>query len=117
MLIKVGLIIQNLLENINNTFTHFIDSELHPCPKFRDFAEIFYSYATVIFDLKMNRDDFQQAYVNMNINTYIYSLPEYSLAKTKKKEFPDRPFEFIAPIIILEGMKFYDDFLLKGISK
>jgi len=106
-----------MLENINNTFTHFIDSELHPCPKFRDFAEIFYNYATVIFDLKMNRDDFQQAYVNMNINTYIYSLPEYSLAKTKKKEFPDRPFEFIAPIIILEGMKFYDDFLLKGISK
>jgi hypothetical protein len=51
------------------------------------------------------------------INAYINSLPEYAAATLKRKESKDRPFEFIAPIIILEGMKFYDDFLLKGISK
>jgi hypothetical protein len=106
-----------MLENINDSFTHFINPNVHPCPKFRDFAEIFYNYATTIFGLKMNQDDFQQAYVNMNINSYIKSLPEYAAATLKRKESTDRPFEFIAPIIILEGMKFYDDFLLKGISK
>jgi hypothetical protein len=106
-----------MLENINDTFTHFINPNVHPCPKFRDFAEIFYNYATTIFDLEMKQKDFQQAYVNMNINSYIKSLPEYSAATLKRKESTDSPFEFIAPIIILEGMKFYDDFLLKGISK
>jgi hypothetical protein len=106
-----------MLENINDTFTHFINPNVHPCPKFRAFAEIFYNYATTIFGLKMNQEDFHQAYVNMNINSYIKSLPEYAAATLKRKESTDRPFEFIAPIIILEGMKFYDDFLLKGISK
>ena len=48
---------------------------------------------------------------NMNISAYIQNLPEYHKAKQSKGGF-----DFVAPIIVLEGMKFYDEFFLKGIN-
>lgn len=41
-----------------------------------------------------------------NINTYIQNLPEMQKARRQDK------FDYVAPIIILEGMKFYDEFLM-----
>ena len=41
-----------------------------------------------------------------NINTYIQNLPEVQKARRQDK------FDYVAPIIILEGMKFYDEFLM-----
>ena len=43
----------------------------------------------------------------MNISAYIVNTKEYRIAKTHKQ------FDFVAPVIILEGMKFYDDVLMK----
>lgn len=42
----------------------------------------------------------------VNINTYIQNLPEVQKARRQDK------FDYVAPIIILEGMKFYDEFLM-----
>ena len=47
---------------------------------------------------------------NMNINGYIQALPEYR--KAVQDMGPENKFDFVAPIIILEGMKFYDEVLL-----
>ena len=68
-----------------------------------------------------------QGLQNMNINSYITNLPEF--VDAMKKMAPQNSsggfgpsgggnqksekFGFVAPIIILEGMKFYDDFLMK----
>jgi hypothetical protein len=38
-------------------------------------------------------------------------MPEYRSAATQAKQNGE-PFNFVAPIIILEGMKFYDETLL-----
>ena len=50
----------------------------------------------------------------MNINGYIQALPEYRKAVQEKSS--NGKFDFVAPIIILEGMKFFDNVLLKKIS-
>ena len=41
-----------------------------------------------------------------NINTYIQNLPEMQKARRQDR------FDYVAPIIILEGMKFYDEYLM-----
>ena len=83
------------------------------CPKFMEFANIYFQVATGMFGLKMTQQDFMQGFNSMNINSYIKNLPEYRLAADNKSS--DK-FDFVAPIIILEGMKFMEDVLLKGIS-
>lgn len=47
----------------------------------------------------------------MNITSYIQNMPEFRVASREAKE-SGKPFNFVAPIIILEGMKFYDTTLL-----
>ena len=48
---------------------------------------------------------------NMNLTTYIQNMPEVRAAKQNQE------FDFVAPLIILEGMKFYDEYLLKGVCQ
>ena len=52
----------------------------------------------------------------MNIVQYVQNMPEY-LEAARDKEKNNGNFDFVAPIIILEGMKFYDDYLLKSLKK
>jgi hypothetical protein len=63
----------------------------------------------------MSQKEFMDGFKNMNIDSYVKQLPEYKLAETSRKA--DRPFDFSAPVIILEGMKFLEDVLLKKIDK
>jgi len=48
----------------------------------------------------------------MNIESYIRSLPDF-----RKGQEPQNSFDFVAPIIILEAIKFYEDHLIANISK
>ena len=48
----------------------------------------------------------------MSISGYVQNMPEFRSAKREAQE-GGKPFNFVAPIIILEGMKFYDNTLLK----
>ena len=50
----------------------------------------------------------------MELNRYIKEMPEYQVAM--KKEAPNKPFSFLYPPIVLEGMNFLDEFLLKKIK-
>ena len=80
-----------------------------------EFAGIFYQVATAVFGLKMSPDVFKNGFQNMNIDAYIRTMPEYYAAVNEKQK--GAKFDFVAPIIILEGMKFYDDVLVKGIAR
>lgn len=86
------------------------------CEKFMDFAAVFNTYAKHLYNLDrwMSQSDFIQGFKDMNINGYIQALPEYRKAVQEKSS--NGKFDFVAPIIILEGMKFFDNVLLKKIS-
>lgn len=87
-----------------------------PCKRFMDFAGVFYMYAKKMFGLKMTQSDFMQGFRNMQINNYIQNQPEFRAAKARSKG-TDGKFDYVNPIIILEGMKFYEDYLLKDIAR
>ena len=103
-----------MMENLGLYFMHSPEPGA-PCKKFMDFAGIFYQVATAVFGLKMTQEDFKNGFQNMNIDAYIRTMPEYYAAVEEKQK--GSKFDFVAPIIILEGMKFYDDVLLKGIVR
>lgn len=106
-------ITSEFMEHIGNYFMGPVDGTGEmTCKKFMDFTNVFYTYAKNLYNLdrKMNQSDFINGFKNMNINGYIQALPEYRKAVQDKG--PDNKFDFVAPIIILEGMKFYDEILL-----
>ena len=75
---------------------------------FYTFAGIFYKYVNGLFgrdmvDLKKMMNGINSM---ANINTYIQNLPEMQKARRQDR------FDYVAPIIILEGMKFYDEYLM-----
>lgn len=78
--------------------------------RFKDFCGSYYSVAQQYFNLRMTPEQFRNAWEEMNLVAYIKNMPEYQQALSA------RSFDFVAPILILEGMKFYDDFLLKYLS-
>lgn len=101
------------MEHIGNYFMGPVDGTGEmTCKRFMDFTNIFYSYAKSLYglDKKLNQNDFINGFKNMNINGYIQALPEYRKAVQEKDK--NNKFDFVAPIIILEGMKFYDEILL-----
>jgi hypothetical protein len=106
-------ITSEMMENLGLYFMHSPESG-QPCKKFMEFAAIFYQVATAVFGLKMSPETFKNGFQTMNIDAYIKTMPEYYAAQDEKQK--GAKFDFVAPIIILEGMKFYDDVLLKGIS-
>ena len=75
---------------------------------FYNFAGIFYKYVNGLFGKDMvDLPKMMNGIMSMaNINTYIQNLPEMQKARRQDK------FDYVAPIIILEGMKFYDEFLM-----
>lgn len=102
-----------MMSQIGQNFQQSQPANVFACTKFADFAYLFYQTATNLFGLKLSQNDFMEGFNNMNINNYIMNLPEYRKAQEAQKASGSAKFDFVAPIIILEGMKFYDDFLLK----
>ena len=81
-----------------------------------DFADVYFKIATGMFGLPLTQQDFMQGFNNMNIASYIKQLPEYKLAQESKQKGDSQEFDFIAPLIILEGMKFLEDVIYKKIA-
>ena len=103
------------MEHIGNYFLGPIDGAGEmTCKRFMDFSSIFYQYAKNLYklDAKLSQSDFINGFKNMDINSYIKSLPEYRKAIQRKGVDGSGKFDFVAPIIILEGMKFFDKVLL-----
>jgi hypothetical protein len=103
-----------MMEHIGDHFISSPQEGKHSCPKFMDFADLFFKVSSTKFGLMMNKQDFLVGFQDMNIESYIKSNPDYIEAQKKKG---DNKFDYVAPIIILEGMKFFEKHLLKGIQK
>lgn len=86
------------------------------CPKFREFAGTFYKFATGCLGFRFDRNIFNQGFENMNIDAYINNSNEFKQAY-HREQTNSGSFDYVAPIIILEGMKFYDEYLLPNLNK
>lgn len=105
-----------MLEYIGDRFICSPQTGKDACPKFMEFANIFFNAANDLFGLRMTKDDFLRGFNDMNIESYIKKQPEYINAQKRKMD-EQKKFDYVMPIIILEGMKFMEDHLLKGIQK
>ncbi|MFN8298384.1 MAG: hypothetical protein U0T75_04695 [Chitinophagales bacterium] len=105
-----------MMEYIGDYFISSPPTGQQPCPRFMDFADLFFKVSSTMFGLKMNQSDFMKGFHDMNIESYIKMDPDFIEAQKRKGEEQKR-FDFVAPIIILEGMKFFENHLLKGIQK
>lgn len=82
------------------------------CKKFIDFIYIFKNTARNC-GLKMTDNEFESGYEDMDMNNYIQTqLPEWG-KEMRACRNESREFDYVAPIIIIEGLKFYEDVLLK----
>ena len=105
-----------MMEYIGEYFISSPQQGQQPCPKFMDFADLFFKVSSSMFGLKMSPSDFMAGFQDMNIESYIKADPDFIEAQKRKKE-EQKKFDYVAPIIILEGMKFFENHLLKGIQK
>lgn len=97
-------------EMIESIGKYFYPTEPH-AENFRDFCKIFNNVAKQLFQIDVPNDYFERNAQNLNISQYVQNLPEF-LTASLNKDSKDGKFDFVAPIIMLEGMKFYDDYLL-----
>ena len=101
------------MEHLGTYFLAPMSADNKPtCKRFMDFTNVFFTYASRLYRLneKVNKNDFMMGFQAMNgIGSYIKKLPEYRKALQEKAQ---HGFGFVAPIIIIEGMKFYDEVLL-----
>ena len=95
-----------MMESLGNKF----NGSSSAGPRFRDFLGLFYKMAQQYFGLRINPSTINNALQDMNLSTYIRNTPEYLHAKRAEQ------FDFVSPILILEGSNFYKDFLLKNIG-
>lgn len=109
-------IIPEMVEHIGSHFLYIVEQGKAPCPRFMDFADLFYKVTSSMFGLKMTPGDFMAGFQDMNIENYIKAIPEFIEAH-KRKSKEQKKFDYVAPIIILEGMKFFEKHLLRGIQK
>ncbi|HTE01454.1 MAG TPA: hypothetical protein VK668_19340 [Mucilaginibacter sp.] len=104
-----------MIEHIGNHFINYPPQGSQPCPRFMDFADLFYKVSSSMFGLKMSPADFMAGFQDMNVENYIKGIPEF-IESQKRKVNEQKKFDYVAPIIILEGMKFFEKHLLKGIQ-
>jgi hypothetical protein len=99
-----------LMACMGNQLQFMPENPNQPCPRFMQFASMYFQIASEHFDLKATKNDFNDGFKNMNIASNITLLPEFKRAK-KEEEF-----DFVSPIIILEGVKFLEDVILQKMN-
>jgi hypothetical protein len=103
-----------MMEYLGSNFVCLPPAGKVPCPRFMDFADLYYKVASNMFGLKMSQADFMNGFNDMNIENYIKGEKDYIDAQKRKAD--QKEFDYVAPIIILEGMKFFENHLLKSIK-
>ena len=80
-------------------------------PRFDDFLGLFHQVAQQYLGANIRIEDMKRAEGGMELLSYIRNTQDYIRARQADK------FDFVAPILILEGLEFYEDFLLKNIEQ
>ena len=89
-----------------------LQSGATPASKFTQFCGFFYQAAHQLVGWQTNPRELEQACSQMNIVAYASNMPEFRSA-VEDMNATNAPFSFVAPVIVIEGMKFYDETLLK----
>jgi hypothetical protein len=109
------------LMEINPSLIQRLGSELKPSfaqggayPRFTDFMNIFYDFACNYLDFNFDGNEMLSAIKNMNILQEIENDLDYQ--KAKKEMEKGKEFDFVAPLLILEGQAFLKSYLLPKIK-
>lgn len=81
------------------------------CMKFYQFCTIFDNVIRSL-GIEIPQQTYIQGFRDMNIVQYVQNMPEYMQARAAAASGKNGKFDFVAPIIIIEGMKFYEKYLL-----
>ena len=108
----------NSLMDINPSMMQRLGSEIIPpspgpnaYPRFVSFMNLFYDYATQTLDFPPAGQEIMQAISTMNILTELRNDEDY------KEAMKATDFDFVAPLIILQGQAFLKSYLLPKIQK
>lgn len=103
-----------MMEYLGTYFVSNPEPGKPPCPRFMDFADLFYKASSSLFGFNMKPDEFKAGFNTMNIEAFIKQDPDY--IEAQKRKVDKQKFGFVAPIFIMEGMKFYEERLLKALK-
>jgi hypothetical protein len=106
-------ITNEMMEHLGSLFIKYNEPGAAPCPRFMDFADLFYKVSTSMFGFNMTQNEFLDGFNNMNIEAFIRQDPDYIEAQKNLKE--SKEFGYVAPIFIMEGIKFFEERILKAI--
>lgn len=103
-----------MMEHLGAYFVNNPQPGKPPCPRFMDFADLFYKVSSSTFGFNMKQEEFIAGFNNMNIEAAIKQDPDYIEAQKKRKE--SKQFGYVAPIFVMEGIKFFEERILKAIK-
>lgn len=103
-----------MMEHLGAFFVNNPQPGKAPCPRFMDFADLFYKVSSSTFGFNMKQEEFITGFNNMNIEAAIKQDPDYIEAQKKRKE--SKEFGYVAPIFVMEGIKFFEERILKAIK-
>lgn len=90
----------------------YVRQEYRHCDCFRSFSKIFKWEVKKVLGLNFNDELFENGIDEMDIEQYITQKDEgYKNAISRKRN--NEKFDYVSPIIILEGLKFYEEYLPK----
>lgn len=90
----------------------YIRQDTPSCACFTKFLGTYYNAVGSILGLNMDKDECGRGLSKMNIEQYVtQELPRFKDAMERYRN--NKPFDYVAPIIIIEGLKFYEKHLLK----
>ena len=107
------------LMNVNASLIQRLGSELLPpqpgpnaYPRFVSFMNTFFDFATQTLDFKADGSEVMRAITSMNILNDLRNDEDYKEALKNGKDF-----DFVAPLIILQGQAFLRSYLLPKIQR
>ena len=107
----INTLIPEMIERIGVSFKpRPVDTSGFECMKFYQFCTIFDRVIRSL-GIEIPQNIYLDGLRNMNIVQYVQNMPEYLQARDLATGNNGK-FDFVAPIIIIEGMKFYDKYLL-----
>lgn len=106
------------LMDINPSLIQRLGSELlppqannNPYPRFTSFIDTFYTYASQTLDFKADGQEVLRAIAGINILNDLRNDEDYKEANKSEKGF-----DFVAPLLILQGQSFLRSYLLPKIQ-
>jgi hypothetical protein len=107
------------LMDINPSLIQRLGSELlppqpnnNPYPRFTSFVDTFYTYASQTLDFKADGAEVMHAISGINILNDLSNDEDYKEASRSKEGF-----DFVAPLIILQGQSFMRSYIMPKIQK